>query len=192
MSMAQVKQLIKGFLKTDKKTWISACSSITLIQTLDKDNRPLNIIVDTGGKEYEKRIKKELRKHGLTRRKVDIVINTHSHPDHTWNNAFFKNAKFIKHNGILTDKFYFLQPPIQVAKDVEVIKTPGHTDDSCSVIVHTEEGVYAIVGDLIATNREKVAPFEKDKKQIEKYRRKVKTMADFIIPGHGEIYKVEK
>ena len=190
--MAQIKQLIKGFLETDRQTWISACSSVTLIQTTDKNNKPLNIIVDTGGKGYEKIIKKELKKQKLKRRNINIVINTHSHPDHTWNNAFFKNADFILYNGILKDKFYFQKPPIKITEDIEVIRTPGHTDDSCSVLVKTSEGVYAIVGDLIATSREKIAPFEKDTKQMQKYRKKIKKRADFIIPGHGEVYSIEK
>jgi glyoxylase-like metal-dependent hydrolase (beta-lactamase superfamily II) len=181
-----IKQIKQGFVDSDKKTWISACSSVTLIRTRKK-----NILVDTGSRGYFNEIKKNLKKEGLEPLDIDIVINTHSHSDHNWNNAYFEKADIVVFNGILKDKFYWKKLPLELEENISVISTPGHSYDSCSVIVKTEKGVYAITGDLFHSTKDKIPSFEKDISEIQKNRQRVIEIADFIIPGHGEMFKAK-
>lgn len=181
----RIKQIKEGFVKSDKKTYILACSSVTLIK-----DKKLKILVDTGGKGFFKEIKNNLKKEGINPKEITHVINTHSHPDHTWNNAFFENAEFISSGGILKDKFYWKKLPINIGKIIEIISTPGHSEDSCSVIVKIKKDVYAITGDLFFTNKEKIPSFEKNVEEIKKNRQLILKKANFIIPGHGKMFRV--
>lgn len=180
---AIVKQLIEGFVESDKKTWILASSSVTLI----KDSGA-NILVDVGGRGYLKRVEDVLKKEKLSLKDIDIVINSHSHPDHCWNNAFFPKAKFISFMGTLEDKMFFGRPPQQITENVEIIATPGHSEDSISVIVKTEKGVCAVVGDLFYSDKEKIPSFEKNVEMIKENRKKILEISDFVIPGHGKMF----
>ena len=78
---------------------------------------------------------------------------------------------------------------------MEVIPTPGHTNNDVSVIVkNTMYGVVAITGDLF----EKEGDLERDdlwkqfsensELQLEN-REKVLRIADFIVPGHGKMFR---
>ena len=77
-----------------------------------------------------------------------------------------------------------------------MIPTPGHTSDSVSVRVRTKEGVVVISGDLFEKEEDlKDSKIWKDagsENQIlqEENRQKILAMADFVIPGHGEMFKV--
>ena len=80
--------------------------------------------------------------------------------------------------------------------EVVVIPTPGHTSDSVSVRVRTKEGVVVISGDLFEKEEDlKDSKIWKDagsENQIlqEENRQQILAMADFVIPGHGEMFKV--
>ena len=180
----EVKQIKEGFVESDKKTYILACSSVTLIR-----NKKLKILVDTGGKGFFQEIKNKLKSEGINPKEITHVINTHSHPDHSWNNAFFKNAEFISSGGILKDKFYWKKLPMKIEKEIEIISTPGHSEDSCSVIVKTKKGIYGITGDLFFTNKEKIPSFEKEIDKIKKNRQLILKKCRFIIPGHGKMFR---
>jgi glyoxylase-like metal-dependent hydrolase (beta-lactamase superfamily II) len=182
-----VKQIVEGFVKSDKKTWIDACSSVTLIM----DGKKV-ILVDTGGRGFFKIIKESLKKEGLSPQEVTDVINTHSHPDHIWNNAFFENATFVNSAGILKDKFYWKNLPLKIGKNIEVISTPGHSDDGCSVIVKTPEGVYCIAGDLFYLDQDKIPSFEKNASIIQNNRNKLLKIVNWVIPGHGKKFEVTR
>lgn len=185
--MTKIKQIKIGFVESDKKTWIYACSSVTLIQ----DNKT-NILVDTGGKGFAKEIISNLKKEKLTPQEINYVINTHNHLDHIWNNAYFENAKFISSAGILDKKFTWGHLPIKIGENIEIIPTPGHSKDSCSVIVKTEKGVYAIVGDLVHGDIKHIPSFEKDKDTIIKNKAKILAIADYIVPGHDKMIEVKR
>jgi glyoxylase-like metal-dependent hydrolase (beta-lactamase superfamily II) len=180
-----IKQIKIGFAKSDKKHWIYACSSVTLI----KDGKNV-VLVDCGGRGFFDEIKKNLKKEGVLLGDVTHVVNTHSHLDHIWNSAFFKNADFINSGGILKKKFYWKKLPLKIGRNIEVIFTPGHSNDSCSVVFRKEKKVYCVVGDLFYSDANKLPSFEKNVKEIMKNRKKILKIADFIIPGHGKIFEV--
>ena len=81
---------------------------------------------------------------------------------------------------------------------LEVIPTPGHTNNDVSVIVeNTRYGVVAITGDLF----EKEGDIEQEglwmqyseNDELQKKNREViLRKADFIVPGHGKMFKNPK
>jgi glyoxylase-like metal-dependent hydrolase (beta-lactamase superfamily II) len=73
---------------------------------------------------------------------------------------------------------------------------PGHTSDDISVLVKGSHlGTVAIVGDLFQSEDDQEDPTlwrsrSRDPDQQEANRRKILQAADYIIPGHGKMFKV--
>lgn len=183
--MLKVKVLIPGYASID--TGGRSCSTVTLIQ--DKN---LNIIVDPGTLPNQKILINKLKKVGLSIDDIDIVVVTHSHMDHCRNVGMFKNAKTLDHWGWWKgDVWEEYKNPL--TRDIKIIKTPGHSYDGITLIVKTNIGTVAICGDVFwKKNYPKNDPFASDKNKLKKSRQKVLKIADYIIPGHDNIYKVDK
>lgn len=126
----------------------------------------------------EENLKTQLANYNLKPEDIDVVINTHLHFDHCGNNTIFINAKFIVQADEVRyahapDKFqqaaYIRElfdvkvdyEPVhgkhQVADDVFVIPTPGHSIGHQSVIVKAGNRNYVYCGDAapIRENLEK-------------------------------------
>ena len=120
----------------------------------------------------EENLKAQLTHHGLTPDDIDIVVNTHLHFDHCGNNALFKNAKFI----VQADEYRYAFEPgrfqqaaylrelfdvkidyeltqsgRQIANDVFVVPTPGHSIGHQSVIIKADNKDYVYCGDAAPT-----------------------------------------
>ena len=85
----------------------------------------------------------------------------------------------------------------EIAENVFIMHTPGHTEDMISVRVNTDKGSVVIAGDAIPgkeyMNLEKQPnPMLMDVEEFNKSRNKILEVADYIVPGHGDIFKVEK
>jgi len=201
--MAEVKVLVEGNHSMIGGGKVKIGSTVTLIKT-DK-----NILVDTGSFLDKEEIINKLRDEGLIPEKIDIVILTHLHLDHIINTYLFKNAKiFCKFNPKYPGQFHVPQEGClqktnllentEIARDVKVILTPGHTLDMISVIVNTPKGKIVITGDALSS--EEWADLKKqpmnvlvyDIKKYNESRKKVLEIADYIIPGHGKMFKVKK
>jgi len=110
----------------------------------------------------------QLAQHGLKPEDIDIVVNTHLHFDHCGNNALFPNAKFV----VQADEFRYAFAPDrfqqaayirelfdvgvdyelvhgrhQVADNVSVVPTPGHSVGHQSVIAKARDRNYVYCGD---------------------------------------------
>ena len=153
-----------------------------------------NIIVDPGGLGESGEILKLLEGEELTASDVDYVILTHFHPDHVGNMCLFSNATFV--DGVeyfRGDFFTFYTGEFLLTDKVRVVSTPGHcSNDDCSVIVEGEVGVVAIVGDLFWYGQDDEPPFIFDQVSLRKSREVILRVADFIVPGHGDLFKVNK
>jgi len=201
--MAKVKILVEGSHEKVDGGFNLFCTT-TLIKS-DK-----NIIVDPGAFINEKKLLEALKKEGLTPDDIDVVLLTHTHIDHTTNTHLFKNSKITMKfaggeyagqthtlpKGFL-ERADLIENP-HIAKDVSVIFTPGHTLDMMSVVVKTDQGTVVITGDAIrvpelADLSNKEFPFiTADMEAYEESRKKILEIADYIIPGHGPIIKIEK
>jgi glyoxylase-like metal-dependent hydrolase (beta-lactamase superfamily II) len=117
-----------------------------------------------------------LKKIGLHPDDVDIVICTHLHWDHCFNNDQFKNARIIvqkdeiryaiaplpMHALFYESQLIKMRPPwlkaienteviegdMEISPGIDIVKIPGHTPGFQGVNVKTAKGNYFIVGDF--------------------------------------------
>ena len=167
---------------------LDARSSVTLIKT----ERGW-IIVDTGQVGDEEEILKALADLGLEKSDIDIIVNTHSHPDHCANNRLFSRAKTV-----------YPKDGELIAPGVRVLATPGHSPDSISVLVDAAiqqgDGTtpatrrVVIAGDALPTlgNFQKRVPpaVHYDRALAVASMNKIIEMADMVIPGHERPFSV--
>jgi len=163
--------------------------TISLVMDGDK-----NILVDPGGVCEGQEVAELLVAEGLTPGDVNYVVLTHYHPDHSGNMGLFQHATFV--DGVESfrgELFTFYSGELPLTDKVKVILTPGHSsNEDCSVIVRGEAGVVAIVGDLFWSNQYDDPPFIFDTHSLRRSREEIIRTADFIIPGHGNMFKVKK
>ena len=184
--MATVKVLIKGF-GSDENEEDKTCSTITLVK--DKD---IVMIVDPGVLESQKELIDALKKEGLSVDDVNIVCLTHSHIDHYRNIGMFPNAKTLEFYG-LWDGQRVEDWKEQFTKDIKIIKTPGHNATSITLLVKTDKGEVAICGDVFwKENFPEKDLYADESEKLEESRKKILKLADYIIPGHADIYEVKK
>lgn len=185
--MIEVKIIKIGYHKALSGGRIKASSNITLIKN------KMKIIVDTGSIGDSKKIIDALKKEKLKLEDIDFVINTHRHPDHCENNFLFTNATFIEPESKYRGDLFGIK--FKLPEDITIIQTPGHSLHDCTVLVKTKKGTIAIVGDMIWDERDLkkyFRPFNFSSKLQLANRRKILKIADYIIPGHGKMFKVKK
>jgi N-acyl homoserine lactone hydrolase len=105
-----------------------------------------------------------LADHGLAPVDVKLVINTHLHFDHCGQNPAFAHAPLMvqraEHERILRDRdevtewiaasgmrFELLGGDTELAGDLRIVTTPGHTSGHQSVVATTEAGTELFIGD---------------------------------------------
>jgi N-acyl homoserine lactone hydrolase len=165
-----------SLLRNESGALLEARSSITLIVSGSR-----RIIVDTGLQGERAQIEDALSQRGLLPGDIDLVVNTHAHPDHTGNNHLFCNARFLH--------------PCEgdiIAPGVTVIHTPGHTLDSISVVLSAGGGCdcneVVIAGDALPTfdNYLKDVPpaMHVNRDLAISSMARIVRIADIVIPGH--------
>ncbi|MBW2981339.1 MBL fold metallo-hydrolase [Candidatus Woesearchaeota archaeon] len=180
--MAEVKILVKGYISAESNG--SFCSTITLIQ--DKD---INMVVDPGTLKDRQILIDVLKKENLDLEDINFVCITHSHMDHYRNIGMFPNAKALDYYGVW-DKDKVHDWNQKFSENIEIIKTPGHNYDCITLLVNTEKGIIAVVGDVFwKENFPEYDEYASDIETLKKSRALVLKKADFIIPGHGDIYE---
>jgi glyoxylase-like metal-dependent hydrolase (beta-lactamase superfamily II) len=201
--MVEVKVLFKGKHEFIEEETLAIGSTVTLIKGEE------NILVDTGTFHDKEEILNALKKEGLEPEDIDKVILTHLHLDHMINVNLFNRSKiflrFIGGTGYPgmcqslsegTLKRQDLSDGAEISKDVSIIHTPGHTGDMISVVVKTKEGTIVVAGDAISDkswadlSKKPNPTFVVDTEKYDKSREKILKIADYIIPGHGDIFKV--
>ena len=117
-----------------------------------------------------------IRKIGVEPEKVKLIIMTHLHWDHAWNMENFPNAEIMVSSVEMSHALqptktswisYAMIPETggpnwikallqmrpfsgeaEIRPGLRTINTPGHTIGSITVLVDTENGIYALVGDM--------------------------------------------
>jgi len=188
--MAEVKILIKGYTTADSASSSGdekTCSTITLVK--DKD---IVMIVDPGVLEDQKMLVEALKKEHLSINDINVVCITHSHIDHYRNIGMFPKAKTLEYWG-LWDRNTVKDWKEQFSRDIRIIKTPGHNYDGITLLVKTDKGTIAICGDLFwKEDFPREDPYANDHQKLIENRQKILGLADYVIPGHGDIFKVKK
>ncbi|KAF5303543.1 hypothetical protein FQR65_LT08144 [Abscondita terminalis] len=171
----EVVTLFDGYSRDTELGSIANCTC-TLIKG------PKNIIVDTMTAWDGTKLIKALDEQQIGCDDINFVICTHGHSDHIGCNYLFKKAIHIV--------------DYKIDDCIKVIATPGHTLQDVSVIVTTAKGIIAIVGDLFENEGDlkddniwKKAGSDCEELQLQN-RAKILKIADWIIPGHGPMFKV--
>ena len=117
----------------------------------------------------------ELYEIGISPDDIDIVINSHLHPDHCGCNEFFKNAEFYCHEqefksaneenaskmGYIKNE-WDLPMPLKKLKQsfdlfddsrVVTVDLPGHTPGSIGLMVNLEHNRFLIASDALSLER---------------------------------------
>ncbi|XP_071440878.1 metallo-beta-lactamase domain-containing protein 1 [Hetaerina americana] len=162
-----------------------------------------NIVVDTLNPWSKDVLIAGLEKHGLSCDDINFLVCTHGHSDHVGNNNLFLRAKHVVGYDISFENCFYEHDfkngkPYVIDDDVQVISTPGHTHADVSVIVQSQKhGVVAVTGDLFEREEDLINPSiwqvsggSEQPKIQESYRAKIIKLADYIIPGHGPMFKV--
>lgn len=146
-----------------------------------------------------------LKKENLTTHDIDYVFLSHRHPDHVLLAGIFEKAKFVTFDANLMyegDRLTEFKNGV-FGDGIEVINTPGHALEHLSLLVSTPDAKIAIAGDVVwwlDSEKQALNLYQKDHSQaidlnmemLVKSRKKLLELADYIIPGHGKIFKVEK
>lgn len=194
--MALVKVLIEGYAKEIDGGWL-ATSTTTLIT-----EKGQKIIVDPGTN--RPLLLQKLKEEELTPEDINCVFMTHYHPDHNLLTGIFHNAIIMDDSMFYRDDKQWDHQGVIPGTNVKILKTPGHDQFHGSLVVSTKDGVVVVAGDVFwwADNEEEKTdkdsllshpdPFEKDHGQLITSRKQILDIADWIIPGHGRIFKVVK
>ncbi len=200
--------LCPGFLRrAPNGAILEARSSVTLVCT-----GRMNIIIDTGLPGDGDRIMEGLVEAGLKPSDVDVVVNTHDHGDHTGENRLFTGARILcGYRGLEQDGGriqvasvgFVAAPEYRKVLDpnVHVIRTPGHTRDSISVVIMNVNSDFAgptetviAAGDAIPTeaNYLKGVPpaISYDTNVSLQSMATITDLADWVIPGHDKPFRV--
>lgn len=193
--MAELKLLIKGYARITKNGYRASSATV-----LVRDSGKI-ILVDPGCNEV--RLLSSLRKEKIKPRDIDYIFLTHFHLDHILNIRLFPKATILDVDTIYkADRGEVFKKFVPGTK-VEVVPTPGHAYEHGALIVSTAKGKVVIAGDVFWwQDGEKQAldykslinkpdPFVKNKKQLVASRTLLLKNADWIIPGHGKIFKVK-
>jgi len=169
----------------------------------------LSVIVDPGSLQFLSQLAGDLFKDGIDPKDIDIITNTHLHPDHCWANESFKSisgAKIIIHplhkefyDWIVTEASKFLgfqglgfeadsyldDNKLSTGHmDFELVHTPGHSPES--ICFYSKSKKILIPGDVIfAQNTGRVdlpgGNAEELKQSIEGLSQ---LEIEYLLPGH--------
>ncbi len=193
--MHRVVVLVEGFVRDSGAGRQRAGGTITLVR-----GRP-NVLVDTGDALQRDALLAGLAREGLDAGDIDYVINTHGHLDHVGNNGLFPGATFVLDSDVAQGGEYWTHdfdagpyriPAAEGAPPVTVMRTPGHTDHDLSVLVGTDAGRVAIVGDLFEHDHDDDGSWlqwSRDRTRQQSSREYILGEADIIIPGHGAPFR---
>jgi glyoxylase-like metal-dependent hydrolase (beta-lactamase superfamily II) len=192
----QIIILFDGYSKDEESSMLANCTC-TLIKG------PPNIIIDTMTAWDGNRIIEALSHNGINCNDINFVICTHGHSDHIGCNYLFPKATHIVGFCVsFENRFYAINfksgEEYIISDKIRVIPTPGHTLQDVSVIVDTGNSVVAITGDLFENEEDlsddniwKSAGSDSEHLQIIN-RKKILEIADYVVPGHGPMFKVQK
>lgn len=196
--MNKVKLLCQGYVREEGEVEF-ASSSVTLIQ---KNN--LNILVDVG---MDKQLLlNSLKKENLSTSDINYIVITHTHLDHCLLVGIFENAKILDSSCIYTFDGKITDHNSKIpGTNIDIIETPGHDQSHCAVLIDSDDlGKVAVVADLFwwPDNKEQIIdydsllnlvdPYVKNKKDLMESRKKILEIVDYIIPGHGRPFKLNK
>lgn len=187
--MATVDLLYEGYVKEGENFEIVR-NSLYLVKDGDK-----KIIVDPGLVESPQTIIDALHEYGLKIDDINYVYITHCHMDHIRYLGLFSNATIIDYKYIYKGEKWSDHDGdgYQITNDVSIIHTPGHTMDDSTLLVKTQKGIVAISHVWWFPDKTpEEDPMATDQVLLNKSRKKVEEVADWIGTPHGGLMQIEK
>ena len=155
----------------------------------------LVMVVDPGILPSQQVLIDALAKENLTVNDVNIVCITHSHLDHYRNIGMFPTAKTLEYFGMWNGDTVVTWSE-NVTENIHVFHTPGHDYSGITLFVDTKDGVVAICGDVFWQESYPLEPsddaYASNPDKLKESREMILEKADWIIPGHGKMYKISK
>lgn len=192
--MNKIYIIIEGYAHAGKNGTYVASPSTCLIDTGDK-----KILVDPGAN--EKKLLYALKEIQVLRSDISFVYLSHYHPDHFLNLKLFLGIDVYDGEMIWSDDREMFHKGNLNIDGIEILKTPGHSDEHTSLLVETDEGKVCIAQDVFwwEDGKQKSGsvkdllslkdPFANDIKALRKSRKLVLEKADWIVPGHGKKFR---
>uniref|UniRef100_A0A915PWE0 Metallo-beta-lactamase domain-containing protein n=1 Tax=Setaria digitata TaxID=48799 RepID=A0A915PWE0_9BILA len=175
--------------------------AITLI-----NDRGYRILVDTGSSADTESLLQGLSKEMVSIDEIAVVVITSANPSHIGNLNLFPSKPILFHTMEYVEQHAIVselkdRPYRKVTENIEVWKTPGRTQQSLSVLVYNVEGygTIAVVGDLIPMEdyifNKADSSIDLDESVWDSLIRRqnsnlIVCLADWIIPGHGQPFRV--
>jgi len=190
---AEVKILVEGFTNADSVVAAGEERTQPTV-TLVKDG-DLIMVVDPGVMESQQVLIGALKRENLTVQDVNVVCITHSHFDHFRNVGMFPDAKVLEYYGVWHENTIDNWAE-DFTPNIKIMHTPGHDVTGLTLFVTMSEGVVAICGDVFWKKNYPQHPeddaFASNPERLKDSRKMILRMADWIIPGHGPMYKNDK
>lgn len=195
--MIKLKVLVEGYAKAGENDIYLASPTSTLIYHND-----LKILVDPGAD--TKALLTALERENLKPEDISYIFLTHYHPDHFLNLKLFRDQDFYDGTTLWQNE---KEIPYEGGKipntEIEVIATPGHSSEHCSLILYDDNlGKVCIAQDVFwwENGKQKTDdideilnypdPFANDMEDLKVSRKKVlESGAEWIIPGHGKMFR---
>lgn len=162
-------------------------SNVYLVRSIKNSIQDLNTLIDVGrDPNIIKKIYNEST--GVGKKKIDQVVLTHSHYDHsnllplirkTFNPVVFAYSSFLKGVDRLLENGDFLTIGDKV---FEIIHTPGHSSDSITLYCRDERIMFT--GDTQIIIYTKEGSYSKE--FVESMKRISRCNIKTIYPGHGK------
>jgi len=164
-------------------------STVSLLRSGD-----VIVIVDPGMVAARADILDPLAALGVTPAEVTDIVISHHHPDHTVNIALFPESVRVHDNWATYQRDQWTARPaegFELAGDIRLIETPGHTPQDITTLVDTTTGTAALThlwGYEGAETDRLAASLE----QLHAGRERVADLATLIVPGHGPAFPVDE
>ncbi len=180
-----VDLLHAGYIRDDGSR---VASSVSLIRDGDAI-----LVADPGMVADRSLIIDPLNALGVDPAAVTHVWISHHHPDHTMNIALFPNAEVIDFWARYRDDLWLDHDGdgYRITPHAQLWLTPGHTEEDTALIVEADDGVYALTHLWWRPDRSPtIDPVAADQAALERARERVLAVADIVIPGHGDLFRV--
>jgi len=148
------------------------------------------ILIDPGMLPASVDLAAQIESMGFTPEDITHIFISHHHPDHTVKIGMFQNATVVDFWGSYThDLWEDHGDDYEMAKNVIVMRTPGHTHEDASLLVKAKDGAYVFTHVWWNENMQpEIDPLAEEHKKLVESRGKVLAIADYIIPGHGKMF----
>lgn len=210
MKMEVVVQGFPGRSVNGSLSW----SSVVYVETGKH-----KILFDTGGPAKRSSLKKHLARINVDPLSIDMLIMSHFHDDHIRNYDYFPNAAILFHaieeewaKSLPVHDFAFPEAyyPIihktgrvelvhkdeEIAPGVFAMHLPGHTPGCMGVLLKSDDmPATALTGDSIKNLTELATGsvhMTADAAVSAASIRKVRDVAEIVVPGHDRVLKIEK